>query len=87
MSVFRGLEAGLLVVVISVFCLCGILAAYLLFTLLPPGEPDVFLDPVTNRCGFDGHLGLADGGDGDTGGDMDDTGGDTDDTGDIVAAG
>lgn len=55
-SLLQGLEAGLLVVVVSVFYLVGIVAAYLLFTLRPPDEPDVFIDPITNRYGLEGHV-------------------------------
>ena len=57
-SLLQGLEAGLLVVVVSVFYLVGIVAAYLLFTLRPPDEPDVFIDPITNRYGLEGHVGF-----------------------------
>lgn len=54
-GLFRGLDAGLVVVIISAVYLAGIVAAYLLFTLRPPREPDVFVDPITNRYGLEGH--------------------------------
>ncbi|UVE94989.1 DUF6512 family protein [Dietzia sp. B32] len=54
-SLLNGLEADVLVVVLSVFYLVGIIAAYLVFTLRPPAEPDVFIDPITNRYGVEGH--------------------------------
>lgn len=55
-SLLQGLEAGLVVVVIAIFYLVGIVGAYLLFTLRPPDEPDVFIDPITNRYGIEGHV-------------------------------
>ena len=54
-SLVRGLEADLVVVVLSVFYLIGIVAALMIFTLRPPAEPDVFIDPVTSRYGLEGH--------------------------------
>lgn len=54
-SLLRGLEADLVVVVLSVFYLAAIIAAYMVFTLRPPAEPDVFIDPITNRYGLEGH--------------------------------
>ena len=54
-SLLRGLEAGFLVVVLSIFYLAGIIVAYMVFTLRPPAEPDVFIDPITNRYGLEGH--------------------------------
>lgn len=54
-GLFRGLDANLVVVVLSALYLAGIVAAYLLFTLRPPGEPDMFLDPITNRYGLEAH--------------------------------
>ncbi len=54
-GLLRGLDASLVVVVISGFYLAGIVAAYLMFTLRPPDEPDVFVDPLTGRYGLEGH--------------------------------
>lgn len=54
-GLLRGLDAGLVVVVIAAPYLAGIVTAYVLFTLRPPGEPDVFLDPVTKRYGLRAH--------------------------------
>lgn len=54
-SLLNGLEADVLVVVLSVFYLAGIVAAYVAFTLRPPAEPDVFIDPITYRYGVEGH--------------------------------
>lgn len=60
-GLFRGLDAGPVVVVISGVYLAGIVAAYLLFTLRPPAEPDVFVDPITHRYGLEGHPEFTDG--------------------------
>lgn len=66
-GLLRGLDAGPAVVVISALYLVGIVVAYLLFTLRPPGEPDMFLDPVTNRYGLEAHRAFGEG----EGGDVD----------------
>ncbi len=60
-GLFRGLDAGFVVVLISAVYLAGIVAAYLRFTLRPPEEPDVFLDPVTNRYGLRAHPAFVEG--------------------------
>ena len=60
-GLLRGLDAGLVVVVIAAPYLAGIVTAYVLFTLRPPGEPDVFLDPVTNRYGLRAHPAFVEG--------------------------
>jgi pheromone shutdown protein TraB len=57
-SVLEGLRASPLLVALSVFYLVGIVAAYVLFTLRPPREPDVFIDPFTAKYGIEGHAGL-----------------------------
>lgn len=56
-GVFRGLDADALVVVISVIYLAGIVGAYAVFTLKPPSEPDLFIDPITEKYGLDAHPG------------------------------
>ena len=60
-GLFRGLDAGFVVVLISAVYLAGIVAAYLRFTLRPPEEPDVFRDPVTNRYGLRAHPAFVEG--------------------------
>lgn len=35
--------------------LAGLIVAFLRFTLRPPGEPDVFVDPITQKYGLHGH--------------------------------
>ena len=54
-DLFLRLDAGVWTVVGSVVFLAGLLTAFLRFTLRPPPEPDVFIDPITGRYGIDGH--------------------------------
>jgi hypothetical protein len=42
-------------IVISGFFLSGLVVAFLLFTIRPPKEPDVFLDPTTRDYGLRAH--------------------------------
>jgi hypothetical protein len=42
------------VVVASLFLL-GLIIAFLLFTFRPPGEPDIFVDPINKRYGLRAH--------------------------------
>jgi len=49
------LSADALTVVISAVFLAGLVASFLLFTLRPPSEPDVFVDPLTRGYGVGGH--------------------------------
>lgn len=54
-SMFQGLDADVPIQIISVVYLLGIVGAYAVFTLRPPSEPDVFIDPITNEYGLDAH--------------------------------
>ena len=54
-SVLGQLDPDPLTVVLSVGYLVALLVAFLRFTLQPPREPDVFVDPLTNRYGIPGH--------------------------------
>ena len=49
------LQADRLTVALSVPYLLGILGALWRFSLRPPTEPDVFVDPISERYGIDGH--------------------------------
>jgi hypothetical protein len=42
-------------IALAVLFLAGLLVAYFRFTLRPPREPDVFIDPLTKKYGIDGH--------------------------------
>jgi hypothetical protein len=42
-------------VVISILFLLGLIIAFLLFTVRPPKEPDVFVDPINKRYGLRAH--------------------------------
>ncbi len=42
-------------VVISVLYLVGLLTAFLRFTVRPPQEPDIFIDPITRQYGLSAH--------------------------------
>jgi len=42
-------------VVISSLFLLGLIIAFLLFTVRPPKEPDVFVDPINKRYGLGAH--------------------------------
>lgn len=50
------LAATAATVVIAALFLAGLIASVLVFTLNPPAEPDVFIDPLTSRYGLHGHL-------------------------------
>jgi len=49
------LDAGVGTVIAAVCFVAGLLTAFLRFTLRPPPETDVFIDPITGRYGLDGH--------------------------------
>lgn len=51
----RELTPSALTVGLSVVFLVGLLASFLLFTIRPPAEPDVFIDPLTSKHGLPGH--------------------------------
>lgn len=42
-------------VALAAIYLAGLVAAFLIFTLRPPKEPDMFIDPITQRYGVRGH--------------------------------
>lgn len=42
-------------VALSAIYLTGLIVAFLVFTLRPPSEPDIFVDPLTKRYGVSGH--------------------------------
>jgi len=49
------LDAGPLTIVGALVFLTGLLVAFTRFTLVPPPEPDVFLDPITRKYGIRAH--------------------------------
>lgn len=42
-------------VVVSVLFLAGLVTAFLRFTIRPPQEPDVFIDPINKNYGLNAH--------------------------------
>ncbi len=54
-QLLQQLEADRLTVALSVPYLLGILGAFWRFSLRPPSEPDVFVDPLTAEYGLEGH--------------------------------
>jgi hypothetical protein len=49
------LAASTGMIVLSTLFLVGLIAAFLLFTVRPPSEPDVFIDPINRRYGLGAH--------------------------------
>lgn len=49
------LAPGVLTITLSSLYLVGLLVSFLLFTLRPPREPDVFIDPLTSEYGLLAH--------------------------------
>ena len=49
------LAAGAGTITLSAVFLLGLVIAFLKFTLRPPHEPDVFIDPLTGRYGLSAH--------------------------------
>ena len=49
------LHAELVTIVLSSAYLAGLIVSFLHFTLRPPREPDVFIDPITKGYGVGGH--------------------------------
>lgn len=49
------LNASWVTVALAAVFLVGLLLAFLRFTLRPPDEPDVFIDPLNQRYGLDAH--------------------------------
>jgi len=54
------LEATGTMVALAVAYLLGLVVAFLRFTIHPPREPDVFIDPITGGYGLGGHPDLGD---------------------------
>lgn len=53
--VLEQLDPSVVTVGLAVLFLIGLLVAFLRFTLRPPSEPDVFVDPITEKYGLLGH--------------------------------
>jgi hypothetical protein len=49
------LAASPRIIVLSALFLIGLIAAFMLFTVRPPSEPDVFIDPINRRYGLGAH--------------------------------
>ncbi len=49
------LQADRVTVLLAVPYLIGILVAFWRFSLRPPAEPDLFVDPITDEYGIDGY--------------------------------
>jgi len=49
------LDASAGTIGVSLVFLAGLVAAFLRFTLRPPEEPDVFIDPVNKKYGLGAH--------------------------------
>lgn len=54
-QLLQQLQADRLTVTLSIPYLIGIIGAFLRFSLRPPAEPDVFIDPITDGYGLKGH--------------------------------
>lgn len=54
-SILEQLTPSWATVVLSCAFLAGLLAAFLRFTLRPPRDPDVFIDPLTKKYGLHAH--------------------------------
>lgn len=54
-SFLEQLEPTWLTVILSAIFLAGLLIAFLRFTLWPPREPDLFIDPISDKYGLHGH--------------------------------
>ncbi len=54
-QLLQQLQADGVTIALSVPYLLGILGAFWRFTLRPPADPDVFVDPITHEYGIEGH--------------------------------
>ncbi len=54
-QLLQQLDANAVTVALSVPYLLGIIVAILRFSFRPPTEPDVFVDPLTDAYGLEGH--------------------------------
>ena len=54
-QLLQQLQADGITVALSIPYLLGILGAFWRFSLRPPMEPDVFIDPITDEYGIEGH--------------------------------
>lgn len=52
---FEQLSASVVTISISAVFLAGLLFAFFRFTLRPPSEPDVFIDPLNKKYGLQAH--------------------------------
>lgn len=50
------LDAGVWTIAVTAAFLAGLVVAFARFTLIPPREPDVFIDPITSEYGLKGHI-------------------------------
>lgn len=53
--VLEQLAATSATIVLAALFLAGLIAAFFRFTLRPPQEPDVFVDPITQKYGIRAH--------------------------------
>lgn len=54
-QVLEQLDAAKPAVLLAALFLVGLILAFLKFTLRPPQEPDVFIDPITRKYGLQAH--------------------------------
>lgn len=54
-NVLQQLEPSFVTVGLAWVYLAALFAAFMTFTVRPPVEPDVFIDPITKGYGMDGH--------------------------------
>lgn len=54
-TVLQQLQADMLTIALAALYLVGLVVSFLRFTLLPPREPDWFLDPITRKYGVKAH--------------------------------
>lgn len=54
-SLLKDLAASGITIGLSVFFLTGLVIAFLRFTISPPEEPDVFVDPTNKKYGIQAH--------------------------------
>ena len=53
--VLQELAASAVTIGLSVVFLVGLVAAFLRYTVRPPAEPDVFIDPINKKYGLKAH--------------------------------
>jgi hypothetical protein len=52
---FEQLQATWVTVVVAAIFLLGLFSAFLRYTLRPPQEPDIFIDPTNSKYGINAH--------------------------------